>query len=74
MRKTISRELLVATANRAIQHAPTEAERVAIATTLESVLHMSNAYAGFTYPASERDEERHGALRDGYDDSNRRYF
>jgi hypothetical protein len=72
IRKTISRDILVAAANRAISAAPTADERETIATMLTSILMGSNAYAGFSYPASELDMAT-GQLLPDYDDTRRVY-
>jgi len=70
-RKTVNRTLLVSIANDAIAAAPTVAERQAIATVVSTVLLRGDAYLGFNYLASELNED--GVLREGYDDSRRRY-
>lgn len=47
--------------------------RLGVASLLETALHRSGNYKGFQHLATEWDAEN-WRLRDGYDDSRRRYF
>ena len=73
VRKTVNRVMLVTIANDAIAAAPTALERQAIATVISTVLLRGDSYLGFNYLASELNEDG-SALREGYDDTMRRYF
>jgi hypothetical protein len=56
-------------------HTPEErkAQRQGVAALLDTVLQATGNYHGFMYQPSEWDEAA-GRLRDGYDDSRRRYL
>ena len=73
-RKTVNIKDLVKRANAMIAATPDEwvGERQGIAAVIDVVLHDCGRYAGFSYLASELNED--GSLIDGYDDSRRRYY
>lgn len=77
-RSTVPLTHIVRVANRMIEHAPTAAERLALAIFLETLLHDANAYAGFQLARSEflpADEQTDDTvLRPDSDDSRRVYF
>ncbi|MDE2105261.1 MAG: hypothetical protein KGL39_49000 [Patescibacteria group bacterium] len=83
MRKTVPVEQVLNAANtmlltpdstlRLDDVTPEQAFRRGIAALLEVVLHTTDTYGGFRYPASELDDED-GVLRGDYDDTRRQYF
>ena len=74
-RKTVKVADLVNRANHMLQWSADDLtrERQAIAVFVEGVLHDANGYAGYTYLATQWDPDA-AALRDGYDDTRRRYY
>jgi len=51
---------------------PEQAMRIGVASLMEQILHATGNYRGFGYLVSELTED--GTLREGHDDSRRRYF
>lgn len=74
-RKTYKIETLIEKVNGMLMgSAPDEGEaRQGMATVLESVLHETGNYRGFSYLPTEWKADGSG-LRDGFDDTRRRYF
>ena len=75
-RKTVSVEFVKERANAFLANSEDGmAEmRKGIAALLESVLFEANAYKGFGYLPSELSDEFPNPLKEGYDDTRRRYF
>jgi hypothetical protein len=73
-RKTIPRERIVASLNRALAHngTLTDEQRLILASFVGGILIDSDAYRGYNYLASEFTDD--GTLRPDHNDSRRRYF
>lgn len=71
-RKTIRVEAVKDRVNTMLEVQTSPDARRAVALLLESVLLATDNYRGFKYQSSEINED--GTLRDGYDDTRRRYY
>lgn len=74
-RKTVKLADVIDTANRMIALSGNDMarERAAIATLLEAVLQLADAYRGYNFLASEKDAET-GELLPTADETRRRYY
>jgi len=74
-RKTVSVEWLKEKTNKFLADSdePMKEQRLGIAFLFETVLFETQNYKGFSYLPSEWDSNQQ-ALRDGYDESRRRYY